>query len=147
MEIREAKRSDWTAIEALVRSTRNHDYVTGAEIWLGIERLEDKLQALREEFDGVGSRFLGAFEGERAIGLILVHLPEPGRAWIDDLFIAPEARKSGLATELVSAAVPPEAEVACEVNRKDEASQELFRSLGFERVIETAIFRRRRPEE
>ncbi len=162
MEIRDAKRSDWPAIQALVRSAYHENYPATGEIYLGIEGLGEKIEALREEFDAIGSRFLVAFEdlpprgegsrpeggevmgeGRRAIGAILVRLREPGRAWIDDLFVAPEARRKGIAAELVSAAVPPRAEVGCEVNCKNDASLELFQSLGFERVVETVVFRRR----
>lgn len=146
MEIREARRSDWPAIEALVRAAYHPDYIATGEIYLGIEGLIEKLQALREEFDASGSRFLVCMEGERALGAILVRLPQPGRVWIDDIFVAPSARRKGIATELISCAVPPKAEVGCEVNRRNEASLGLFKKLGFERVVENAVFRRRGEE-
>src|SRR5688500_3754090 len=119
MEIREARRSDWPAVERLIRSSFHPDYRTTTEVHLGVETLEDKLRDMLEEFDASGSRLIGAFEGEKVLGLILARLKAPGRAWVEDIFVAEDARRKGIATELISAACPPDDEVACEVNVKN----------------------------
>ena len=141
MEIRDARRDDWPGIERLVRAAWHDEYATTTEVYFGLERLEEKLEALREEFDAMGSRFLVAIEGDRPIGAVLARL-EPGRVWIDDLFVAPESRRKGVGRELVRAVSVPDLEVCCEVNRRNEAGLQLYRALGFEVAVETAVLRR-----
>ncbi len=145
MEIREARRADWEAIDALVRAAFHEDYRTTSEALLGIETLEDKLRSLIEEFDASGSRFLVATEdrGGKVVGAVLARMPQPGRFWVEDIFVATGARRSGIATELISAATAPAADVYCEVNAKNAVALQTFKSLGFERVVETVVFRRR----
>ncbi|HVY60780.1 MAG TPA: GNAT family N-acetyltransferase [Planctomycetota bacterium] len=148
MEIREARRQDFEALEALVRAVFHDEYATTTEWVFAIEGIEGKLRSIREEFDAIGSRFLLAEEapGGKLLGAVLVRIPRnQDRVWVEDLFVLPDARRQGVATELIQAACPPEAEVCCEVNRKNAVAQETFKALGFEPVVETIVFRRRAP--
>jgi GNAT superfamily N-acetyltransferase len=146
MEIREAKRQDFEALEKLVRAVFHDEYATTTEWVFAIEGIEGKLRSIREEFDAIGSRFMVAEEGETLVGAILVRVPRSqDRVWVEDLFVLPDARRKGVATELIQAACPPESEICCEVNRKNAPAQETFKALGFEPVVETIVFRRRAP--
>lgn len=142
MDIREARRADWPALEALVRGSFQPDHRTANEVYLGLDTLADKLRALVEEFDASGSTFLAAFEGETALGAILVRRRVPGEAWIDDLYLTPEGRKRGIGIELVSAAIPPDFLAGAEVNALNAANLDLFKQIGFQRVVETVVLRR-----
>jgi ribosomal protein S18 acetylase RimI-like enzyme len=139
--IREAARDDWPAIERLVSAAWHDDYCTSAEIYQDIERLEEKLDWLKDEFDSFGSRFFVAEDQGRLTGLVVGHA-HGGRVWIDDLFVHPDARRQGVARALLERSTPRDAEVRCEVNARNAAGIALFREMGFEKIVETVVLRR-----
>ena len=146
MDVREARRDDFEMIEALVRSVYHGDLATTTEWVFAIEGLDAKLESLREEFDAIGSCFVIATEGEKALGAMLVRVRRgDDRVWIEDVFMTPEGRKKGAAAAMMAEGVPADAEVCCEVNAKNEVTLETLKGLGFEAVIETVVLRKRAP--
>lgn len=139
--IREARRNDWPEIERVVRAAWHDDYCTSAEVVLDIERLEEKLDWLKDEFNAFGSRFLVAEDGGRTVGLAIAHARE-GRIWIDDLFVGPESRRQGIARELVKHCMVDDAEVRAEVNARNAPALALFKEIGFLASVETVVLKR-----
>jgi GNAT superfamily N-acetyltransferase len=139
--IREATRDDWQAIERVARAAWHADYSTTAEVVLELERLDDKVAYMRDEFNAFGSRFVVATDGGRVVGALIAHAVE-GRVWVDDLFVEPGARRQGIARELVKAVSPKDAEVCAEVNARNAPALALFRELGYEKAVETVVWKR-----
>lgn len=85
-----------------------------------------------------------ARDGDRTIGVLLANdywsIKFPGKAlWIEELYVAPEARRRGLGRTLVEAlldwALPNGfAGVELEAYRMNTAASILYRSLGFSRL-------------
>jgi len=141
LDIRDARLSDFPAIEALVRGGWRPDHATGSDLYCATETVQDKLDALREEFEGIGSRFLVAYEGPKAVGVVLSR-ENLGRAWIETLVVAPGPGARGVAAELLSAVAPADADAFFEVNRRNEALLGLLGELGFAECGETVTLRR-----
>jgi GNAT superfamily N-acetyltransferase len=142
IEIREARRDDWPAIERVVRAAWHDHYCTTGEVLLQVERLDDKVEWLREEFNAFGSRFIVADDGGRVVGVTIAHGDDEGRLWIDDLFVEPSSRRQGVARELVKRILPKDAETIAEVNAENAPALALFRELGFARSVETVVLKR-----
>ncbi len=139
--IRDANRDDWPGIERALRDAWHDRYCTTGEVLLAIESLEDKVEWLREEFNAFGSRFVVADDAGRIVGALVAHA-ESGRIWIDDIFVAPGARRQGVARALIERTLPRDAEAIAEVNALNDPALALFRELGFAKVVETVVLRR-----
>jgi ribosomal protein S18 acetylase RimI-like enzyme len=141
ISIREANRDDWPAIERVLRAAWHDDYCTTGEVLLRVEDLEDKVDQLRDEYNAFGSRFIVADDGGRIVGAAVAH-EETGRIWIDDLFVLPEARRQGVARELLKHVMANDTEAIAEVNANNAPALALFRELGFVKAVETIVLRR-----
>lgn len=88
---------------------------------------------LRESIASQPARkYLVIEEDGRAAGLLLVQSPAAGEAEILTLAVAPEARRRGIASELLRAFLASvKGRVFLEVRQSNIAAQQLYRKLGF----------------
>lgn len=104
---------------------------------------EDALRASVERImaGGDGEYFLGAADGDEPAGVCQVRFrwsvwKSAEDCWLEDLFVREEARRSGLGTALVEAALERARERGCQrieldVNEDNEAALALYEACGF----------------
>lgn len=145
MRIRRAEFADLEAVYALLAGQfREH-------------RIPFTPEALREAISGVFAEdgrgwFLLAQEGEQAIGLAAVSLVwtlEHGgkSAWLDELYVRPENRSSGVGRALLQAVIAQAREegnaaLDLEVDHEHNRAEELYKREGFERLPRARWVRR-----
>lgn len=94
--------------------------------------------------------YLGAFERDRLVGVVLgTH--DTRKAWINRLAVHPDYRRRGIATRLVRACERALRALGLEmfaalVETDNDASERLFRSLGYETMPMTYARRKVRDE-
>ncbi|WP_328456744.1 MULTISPECIES: GNAT family N-acetyltransferase [unclassified Amycolatopsis] len=86
-----------------------------------------------------GTRYLLAWDGERAIGCCALEPVEPGVYELKRMFVAPDARGSGVSGELVTeserlAREAGAARIRLETGRRQPAARRLYERAGYRRV-------------
>ncbi len=158
VKVRGATRADWPAIAALVRACWHGAYHGSGEVWNGEDEptATVKVRNLGREArrrGGGRARFLvaerarderGARGDVEVVGAVIARR-RLDRLWIEDLFVAPSARRAGIGSRLVRAAMrlfPRGLEVVAEVNRRNRASLALFRGLRFRSLCDVSVLAR-----
>jgi len=95
----------------------------------------DRPEALAAEIKAYPDNFIGAFAGDRIVGVVLATW-DGRKAWINRLAVSPDCRRSGIAARLVAAA---EEEldrrgaliIAALIEGDNDASIAFFRDAGY----------------
>lgn len=116
--------------QPLARACFHPAYLGIGEMYGRVTDVEAKLAQMEHYLSR--STLWTAWAGEELAGLLAGRADE-GRLTIYDLMVAPTFRRQGIARRLVELAMAESkaSHVATEINQANEASQALFRSLGF----------------
>jgi ribosomal protein S18 acetylase RimI-like enzyme len=114
------------------------------------ERTRDSPKALRAEMKAGPQNFIGAFEGEELVGVVLA-TSDGRKGWINRLAVEPSHRHKGVALRLIQEA---EEELLSRgihlisglIEKGNEASFALFAKAGYE-ITEDVIYVRKELEE
>ncbi|MFL5869605.1 MAG: GNAT family N-acetyltransferase [Solirubrobacterales bacterium] len=134
MSVWRAGTADAATVARLMAGFRDHldkREPTDADIRASVERiLADR-----------GSEFLIASDRDRPLGICQLRYrwsvwTSSEDCWLEDLYVAPEARRAGLGRALVEAALDSARSRGCvrielDVDEDNEAARELYRACGF----------------
>lgn len=130
------RRTSWDELEGLwqelVKANYHSTYNGMGEMYTGIRTAEAKIENMQHYMEGLP--VWAAWDGSRPVGFLFGKARE-ARLVLYDLFVDRAYRRQGLGRRLVLLAIEESGarEIAAEVNRDNNASQELFRSLNFQR--------------
>ena len=138
VRIRPLRLSDYDAIVRLAASS-------GLPLRL---RGRDSRASFARQLRSNRTEYLGAFEGDRLIGVVLgTH--DSRKGWVNRLAVHPAYRRRGIATRLVRACeralrAHGIAMFAALIDRDNGSSEDFFRSLGYEITLITYARRKLR---
>jgi ribosomal protein S18 acetylase RimI-like enzyme len=111
----------------------------------------DSIDSLRIQWRADPELFIGAFEGDLMVGVVLA-TDERRKAWINRLAVLPDARRRGVAKEIVAYCEKMFHErgrgIFCVLIESDNAeSEELFEGLGYKHEKDIHYFAKRDSNE
>jgi len=91
-----------------IRPLREQDYAGVVQVWIiaGLPfkpQGRDAPELYAEQLHFPGSHFLGAFDGDRLVGVVFAN-HEGRRGWLNRLAVLPDYQRQGVAAALVEAA-------------------------------------------
>jgi ribosomal protein S18 acetylase RimI-like enzyme len=140
----------------VLRPLRIDDYQNMIECWNKSElpvkiKGRERRQSIEKEMQNTGVLFIGAFEGEKLVGLVIANY-DGRRGWINRLAILPEYRKLGLASALVTKAEEflkskGAKVIAALISRPNTPSRRLFERNGYKNEEDILYYAKRESPE
>lgn len=135
MEIRRLTGDDWAAYRAFrIAAATESPYAFGATPEGMAARPDESWRSLLESHRDPDGIALVAVDGARWIGSMRAHV-EDGVAWVYSVYVVPDARRSGVATELMTALVAWSEQHApsamLHVAEANDRARRLYQRFGF----------------
>jgi len=115
------------------------------------EKTRESPQALRAEMKAGPQNFIGAFDGEELVGLVLA-TSDGRKGWINRLAVEPSHRHKGIALKLIQEAEEELVSrgiqiISALIDKENEVSFTLFAKAGYEIREDIVYVRKKMVEE